>query len=66
MSKRLPWGHKSRNCMRCGKVGPRVSYFGGYVHLYCLTRDEQRERRAEQDREAEVNRLLNAAGMPQR
>ena len=48
MSKRLPWGHESRNCSRCGKVGPRCTTKNawGYVHFYCLTNEEKKERRS--------------------
>jgi hypothetical protein len=46
-SARKPWGHESRRCARCGRVGPRVldPRGFGYVHSYCLTRDEKKERR---------------------
>lgn len=44
---RLPWGHKSRNCVRCRGVGPRIVTLGGYVHYYCLTDEEKAERRRE-------------------
>ena len=36
MSKKLPWGHKSRHCAYCGKVGPRVVVLGGYAHRRCI------------------------------
>jgi len=42
---RLPWGHESRRCARCGKVGPRVfnpTGFG-YIHAYCRTDSEKRD-----------------------
>lgn len=45
---RTPWGHVSRHCARCGKVGPRVQHRLGWVHFYCLTDEEKRERRKEQ------------------
>jgi len=50
MSKRLPWGHQSRNCARCGKVGPRCTTKNeiGYVHFYCLTSEEKKERKLKQ------------------
>lgn len=35
---RLPWGHKSRHCVYCGKVGPRVGVLDGYAHRYCIPR----------------------------
>jgi hypothetical protein len=44
---RLPWGHESRHCERCGKVGPRI-WLRGWVHLYCLTNEERAERRKAQ------------------
>jgi|GEM_PF-7123364 len=48
MTKRLPWGHESRHCSRCGKVGPRCTTKNeiGYVHFYCLTSEEKKERRS--------------------
>lgn len=47
MKKRLPWGHESRHCARCGKVGPRTFLVAaGYVHSYCLTPKERQTRRA--------------------
>lgn len=48
MSNRLPWGHESRYCARCGKVGPRCTTKNilGYVHFYCLTSEEKKERRS--------------------
>lgn len=48
MTKRLPWGHESRHCVRCGKVGPRINHALGYIHLYCLSDYEQSQRRKEQ------------------
>ena len=36
MAERLPWGHKSRHCIYCGKVGPRCIVAGGYAHKYCI------------------------------
>jgi hypothetical protein len=39
MSERLPWGHKSRHCIYCGKVGPRCIVAGGYAHKYCLPKE---------------------------
>ncbi len=41
--KRLPWGHESRHCTICGKVGPRVVVLGGYAHRYCLNRQRPME-----------------------
>ena len=39
MSSRLPWGHKSRHCIYCGKVGPRVSIDGfRYAHRRCINK----------------------------
>lgn len=34
---RPPWGHASRHCVHCGKVGPRIIVIGGYSHKRCLT-----------------------------
>jgi hypothetical protein len=48
---RPSWGHVSRCCLRCGKVGPRVMMGGGWVHFYCLTDAEKRERRKAQSGE---------------
>lgn len=47
MTKRLSWGHESRHCARCGKVGPRCTTKNemGYAHFYCLTNEEKKERR---------------------
>ena len=45
MIKRLPWGHQSRHCCRCGKVGPRCQVLGGWAHFYCLSPQEKRARR---------------------
>lgn len=44
---RLPWGHESRHCARCGKVGPRVYNPAGhgYIHAYCRTAEEARTTR---------------------
>lgn len=39
---RLPWGHKSRHCVFCGKVGPRTIVAGGYAHKRCLIGKEVR------------------------
>ncbi len=47
---RLPWGYKSRHCVRCGKVGPRIQVFGGYVHKYCMTDEERSEHNREMRR----------------
>lgn len=37
--KRLPWGHKSRRCIYCGKVGPRTRTVGGWAHIIELACD---------------------------
>lgn len=44
---RLPWGHESRHCARCGKVGPRVynPTGPGFIHAYCRTEEEKRAER---------------------
>lgn len=39
---RPPWGHESRHCIYCGRVGPRMLVAGGYAHKYCLPEDELR------------------------
>ena len=39
---RPSWGHTPRKCLRCGRVGPRVSHGGGYIHAYCRTDDEKK------------------------
>jgi hypothetical protein len=36
---RLPWGHKSRHCVYCGKVGPRTQVVGGWAHKRCIPKD---------------------------
>ena len=41
---RLPWGHKSRHCVYCGKVGPRCIVAGGYAHKYCIPKTLKRKR----------------------
>ena len=47
---RPSWGHVSRHCIRCGKVGPRVIVAGGYIHAYCRTLEElRRERKLRRD-----------------
>lgn len=38
---RLPWGHKSRHCVYCGKVGPRCVVAGGWAHKYCLPKQRK-------------------------
>lgn len=44
MSKRAPWGHVSRHCIYCGRVGPRVIVFGGYAHRRCIPKEPPRRR----------------------
>jgi hypothetical protein len=39
--RRLPWGHMSRTCVYCGKVGPRCVVAFGYAHKYCMSPDER-------------------------
>lgn len=34
--KRAPWGHVSRRCVYCGKVGPRVVVARGFAHRRCI------------------------------
>lgn len=40
MPKLGPWGHVSRHCIVCGKVGPRtftrIGYSIGYAHKRCI------------------------------
>jgi hypothetical protein len=45
MAQRLPWGHESRRCVYCGRVGPRMVVLGGYAHKYCLPKEVLRELR---------------------
>lgn len=40
--KRAPWGHVSRHCVYCGKVGPRVVVLGGFAHRYCVPKEPRR------------------------
>lgn len=35
-TKRVPWGHVSRHCVYCGKVGPRVIVVAGWAHRRCV------------------------------
>lgn len=35
------WGHKSRRCVYCGDVGPRVIAAGGYAHRRCIPTTSQ-------------------------
>ncbi len=32
----FPWGHKSRKCVYCDKVGCRTKVLGGWAHKRCL------------------------------
>lgn len=32
----MSWQHKSRHCIHCGKVGPRVQVAGGWAHRRCI------------------------------
>lgn len=36
---RAPWGHISRRCVYCGKVGPRVVVAQGYAHRRCIPKN---------------------------
>jgi len=36
---RRPWGHVSRHCIYCGRVGPRVIVVGGYAHRRCIPKE---------------------------
>lgn len=38
-TERLPWGHKSRHCIYCGKVGPRTIVAGGWAHKRCIPKE---------------------------
>jgi hypothetical protein len=35
-SKKPAWGHVSRHCVYCGKVGPRSIVAGGWAHKRCI------------------------------
>lgn len=56
---RPSWGHVSRYCVRCGKVGPRVHNPSGmgWIHAYCRTEEEKR---AERQRLAEQSKRTAA------
>lgn len=41
---RPPWGHVSRHCVYCGKVGPRTMVPGGWAHKRCLPSKPTRPR----------------------
>jgi hypothetical protein len=60
VAKRLPWGHESRRCARCGEVGPRVHNPNGpgYIHAYCRTEEEKRAERQAQYAEQKRQRAL--------
>jgi hypothetical protein len=36
---RVPWGHQSRKCCYCGKVGPRTIVAGGWAHKRCIPKE---------------------------
>jgi hypothetical protein len=55
----MAWGNIPRHCGRCGKVGPRVQHSLGWVHYRCLTTEELKERRIEQGRGGDNERLSN-------
>jgi len=39
---RKPWGHESRRCIYCGKVGPRCWVIAkGYAHRRCIKLKEK-------------------------
>lgn len=40
--KRPPWGHVSRRCVHCGKVGPRTIVAGGWAHKRCIPKEAKR------------------------
>jgi hypothetical protein len=53
VAKRPSWGHVSKHCARCGKVGPRIQIGLGWIHAYCRTDEEkkaERQRLAEQSK----------------
>lgn len=66
MAKRLPWGHQSRHCARCGKVGPRVfnPTGPGYIHAYCRTEEEKRAERQRLYAETKRQRALSVPEVP--
>lgn len=41
---RPSWGHVSRHCVYCGRVGPRTIVAGGYAHKYCLPKPPKKEK----------------------
>lgn len=43
--KSKPWGHASRHCVYCGKVGPRVLVAGGWAHRRCVPKPASQTRR---------------------
>ena len=53
MAKRPPWGHVSRHCVHCGKVGPRTRVLGGWAHKRCIYKPwtERQQRAMERARE---------------
>lgn len=63
---RPAWGHVSRHCARCGKVGPRVSNPDGpgYIHSYCRTEQEKRDERQRHYAEEKRLRALGVALPP--
>lgn len=42
MTPRAPWGHVSRCCIYCRKVGPRVVVVGGFAHRRCIPKPIKR------------------------
>ncbi len=56
----LPWGHQSRECLICGKVGPRVLYRGHYAHRRCITQREGRSKREKKAKLFEESRAIAA------
>lgn len=41
------WGQKSRHCLFCGKVGPRVQYNAGWAHRRCIPKPLSEVKRPE-------------------
>jgi hypothetical protein len=42
VAKRAPWGHVSRHCVWCGKVGPRTYTVIGWAHKRCMPKPSPR------------------------
>jgi hypothetical protein len=44
VKKRPPWGHVSRYCVYCGKVGPRTYTIFGWAHKRCVPKPAKKGR----------------------